>query len=313
MSQRDPLDPRIGNIILELENVPRDAEIVCVLIGVPQDIGVSRNAGRPGAAEAPAAIRKALANLAMSGIQDAVASGRFCLADAGDVPTKGLSLEEIHNEQHRLVERILRLGYIPIVLGGGHDCAWPTIRALESCGKEYGVINIDAHADVRPLIDDARAHSGSPFRQMLSLETSHLIPGGFVEFGLQSASVSAAHIKYVRDAGMHVVMLDDVRQSPALSQWDQAVTHASRSGRTYISLDMDAFASAFAPGVSAPAADGFAPHEVAFCLRAAASSGSLVAFDVMEMNPTFDQDGRTARLAATMISEIMIGLAERIL
>ncbi|MBK7413086.1 MAG: arginase family protein [Ignavibacteria bacterium] len=88
--------------------------------------------------------------------------------------------------------------------------------------------------------------------------------------------------------------------------------HAALSQRTYVSLDMDAFASAYAPGVSAPAADGFTPHEIASCLRTAAASGSLAAFDVVEVNPHFDVDGRTAKLAATMINEVLIGLAQRL-
>ena len=70
----------------------------------------------------------------------------------------------------------------------------------------------------------------------------------------------------------------------------------------------DAVASAYAPGVSAPTADGFTPGEIARCLRHAARSGSLAAFDVVELNPRFDVDGRTAKLAALMIAEIITEL-----
>jgi arginase family enzyme len=75
---------------------------------------------------------------------------------------------------------------------------------------------------------------------------------------------------------------------------------------------MDAFASAFAPGVSAPAADGFAPHEVGYCLRLAGRNATVRVFDVVEMNPSFDIDHRTAKLAATMIMEILAGMADRL-
>ncbi|MCX6140838.1 MAG: formimidoylglutamase [Candidatus Kapabacteria bacterium] len=309
MPVTDPFDPRIGDLIVSTSSVPASAEVVCVLIGVPQDLGVIRNNGRPGAAEAPSAIRAALGKLATSKIQDVVDAGRMCIADHGDVATVGRTLEQIHDEQHDVVARVVERGHIPIVLGGGHDCAWPTIRAFESVGKEYGVVNIDAHADVRPLLDGVHAHSGSPFRQMIETAPSHLLPGGFVEFGLQGAGVSAAHLKYVRDAGMHVVMLDESRMENIAFVWERAYAHASLSGRAYVSLDMDAFASAYAPGVSAPAADGFTPHEIGQCLRTAASRGNLAAFDVVEMNPTFDVDGRTAKLAALMISEVLTGLA----
>ena len=309
MPPLDPSDPRIGDLIVDASAIPARAEIVCMLMGVPQDIGVVRNNGRAGSADAPSAIRAALMKLASSQFLDVVEAGRMCIVDSGNIETQGKTLEQIHDEQHDAVARVLQSGHFPIVLGGGHDCAWPTIRAFETLNREYGVINIDAHADVRPLQNDDRAHSGSPFRQMLEQPESRLLPGGFVGFGLQGTSVAASHLAFVRDAGMHVVMLDDTRKENIVFVWDRALAHAARSQHVYLSLDMDAFASAYAPGVSAPAADGFTPHEVASCLQSAASSGSLAAFDIVEMNPRFDLDGRTAKLAATMIGEVLAGLA----
>ncbi len=178
-------------------------------------------------------------------------------------------------------------------------------------GETYGVINIDAHADVRPLKSESRAHSGSPFRQMLDAETSVLSPGGFVEFGLQPQAVSLVHLEYLRDQGMRVEMLDDIRAEGCHLAWLRAIHAAASSGRMHISLDLDGFSSAYAPGVSAPSADGFTPAEIASCLREAARRPSLTSFDVVELNPFFDVDGRTAKLAATMIMHVLCGLADR--
>ncbi len=300
----DPSDLRIGDVLVSVADIPGDAEKVCVLIGVPQDVGVERNGGRQGAAQAPEAIRRALTKLTITGMNEALSAGRLLIADAGDIDTDGKTLEQIHDEQHDVVAEVLRAGYLPIVIGGGHDCAWPTIRAMESAGKPYGLINIDAHADVRPL-KDGRAHSGSPFYQLLSINNSHLQAGGFAEYGLQQHSVAQAHLDFVRDASMHVWMLDEIRRVGVESAWEQAWNACASSRRMYVSLDMDAFASAYAPGVSAPAADGFTPADVAACLRLAARSGSLAAFDIVECNPRFDVDGRTAKLAAMMIVEVI--------
>ena len=279
------------------------------LLGVPQDIGIERNGGRVGAAEAPSAIRRALTKLAPTAFLAAIQRGDLALCDLGDLDTEGKTLEQIHDEHHDLVEQLVRKGIVPIVLGGGHDCAWPTTRALSSVGTPFGVINIDAHTDVRPL-NEGRAHSGSPFRQMLDMPHSHLAAGGFVEFGIQSTSASAYHIASVRDAGMHVMMLDDIRHAGAVAAWDRALTHAAAAGGLYVSVDMDAFASAYAPGVSAPAADGLTPAELRPCIHRAASSGALVAFDVVEVNPRYDVDGRTSKLAAQLIADVLQGLAE---
>lgn len=300
----DPQDPRIGNVIVHASDIPADCRRAAVIVGVPQDIGVERNGGRAGAAQAPRAIRLALSKLTLGPLADGLATGEFVLADAGDIDVSGKTLEQIHDEQHDIVSAILSAGHFPIVLGGGHDCAWPTLRALESRGLPFGVINIDAHADVRPL-KEGRAHSGSAFHQLLSLTPSHLLAGGFAEFGLQPHSVANAHLDFVRDHGMQVWMLDEIREHGVPAAWQRVWDACSVAQRTYVSVDMDAFASAYAPGVSAPAADGFTPAEIAPCLRHAALSGSLVAFDVVECNPVLDIDGRTAKLAAMMIAEVV--------
>ena len=132
MPPLDPSDLRIGDLIVDASAIPASAEIVCVLMGVPQDIGVVRNNGRAGAAEAPSAIRSALMKLASSQFLDVVESGRMCIVDSGNIETQGKTLEQIHDEQHDAVAHVLQNGHFPIVLGGGHDCAWPTIRAFET-------------------------------------------------------------------------------------------------------------------------------------------------------------------------------------
>lgn len=304
----DSQDPRVGDLCrYDIRSLP-EAPCVAAILGVPQDIGVERNGGRVGAAEAPSAIRRALTKLTPTAFLPAMQRGDFALCDLGDIDTVGKTLEQIHDEQHDIVEQLVRRGIVPIVLGGGHDCAWPTVRALSSVGQSFGVVNIDAHTDVRP-VNDGRAHSGSPFRQMLDMPDGHLVAGGFVEFGIQATSASAVHIASIRQAGMHVMMLDDIRQDGIQRSWDRAFSHASISGRTYVSLDMDAFASAFAPGVSAPAADGFAPSDIRPCIKQAAASGTLCVVDIVEVNPRVDSDGRTAKLAAQLIADVCEGLA----
>ncbi|RPI67690.1 MAG: hypothetical protein EHM43_06865 [Ignavibacteriae bacterium] len=307
----DPEDPRLGDLLLSLEDADEWSGLACVFIGVPQHIGVERNNGRPGAEQGPRQIRSALTRSATSAIVDAVHSGHLTLIDAGDIDPEGLTLEQIHDSLHDAVRGLLEMSAFPIILGGGHDTAWPSIRAYETFGEAYGVINIDAHADVRPLKPESRAHSGSPFRQMLDVEGSVLIPGGFVEFGLQSHTVAAAHLAYVRDRGMHVEMLDAIRAEGCDVAWHRALTAAGGSGHLHVSLDMDGFASAYAPGVSAPSADGFTPSEIGVCLREAARRPSMTSFDVVELNPSYDVDGRTAKLAAAMIMQVLAGLADR--
>ncbi len=305
----DPEDPRMGDLLLSLSDAAGARGLVCVLVGVPQHIGVERNNGRPGAAEAPNAIRKMLYRMATSAIQTEVQDDRLVVTDAGNLVTQGKTLEQIHDELHDVVAGLMRSGAIPIVLGGGHDSAWPTLRAYETIGKPFGVVNIDAHADVRPLQPGSRAHSGSPFRQLLDAPHSKLHAGAFVEFGLQPHAVAMAHLEYVLNRGMHAVMLEEARKEGA---WERCMARVAAAETMHVSLDMDAFASAFAPGVSAPSSDGFTPSEVADFLVEAGARPQLTSFDVVEVSPPFDVDNRTSKLAATMIMCLLAGIARRV-
>ena len=73
----------------------------------------------------------------------------------------------------------------------------------------------------------------------------------------------------------------------------------------YISVDLDGFAAAYAPGVSAPAAIGLQSSFVLQTIREIMKSGKVISIDIAEMNPEFDRDAITARLGARMIDEVL--------
>jgi formiminoglutamase len=104
------------------------------------------------------------------------------ILDFGDID-EGVSLEEGHAKLRDVVHAILSKGAIPFVIGGGNDQSYPNIAALLDTGvSNVGVVNIDAHLDVRPKKND-RVHSGTPFRQLL--EDSRFDGKKFLEFGAQ--------------------------------------------------------------------------------------------------------------------------------
>src|SRR5690606_33054812 len=84
------------------------------------------------------------------------------------------------------------------------------------------------------------------------------------------------------------------------------------SERLYVTIDMDVFAAAYAPGVSATAYNGIRPDSLFFgCLEKIIATGKLSSLDIAELNPTMDIDGRTAKLAATIIFHVVGYLSEK--
>ncbi len=298
-------DLRIGHVI-ERASKGRDAEgeqVAAVIIGYPSDAGVAINGGRVGAAGGPGAIRDRLYRLT----PDARDQSRFVhllerISDLGDL-TLGEQIEADQEALGATVAPFIKEGIIPIILGGGHETAFGHFLGHVYAGRDVGVLNWDAHPDVRPLIDE-RPHSGSPFRQMIA----HLSGScrGYTVAGLLPHQVSRAHVEWIVAREGKVIWRDEVTPS--------AVTEVYRGLNvpTMVSFDLDAVDQLSAPGVSAPATGGLDAGVWLHAAYEAGRSPAVVSMDLVELNPRFDPDGRTARLAALTVWTFLRGLSERI-
>lgn len=308
-SRNDASDRRMGDILLSTQHGENHPMVM--LLGVPQDMGVARNGGRTGAAQAPDAIRRALYKYTPY-TGSGLLTNTVAVRDLGNIVVAGLELEEVHERQQQVVEFLVAAGCIPVVLGGGHDIAWPDIAGFGSAHKEIGVVNIDPHTDVRPLLDNGQAHSGSPFRQMIESNLLHIPPGAFVEFGTQQFAVAQAHVEYVTAKGMAVQWYHEIRQQGFLTAFQAACGQATSGVRPlFVSFDMDAVHSADAPGVSATAPIGFSGAEMCAAAEYAGSLPLTGMIDIAEVNPVYDYDGRTAKLAALVVMHFLAGVAGR--
>ena len=291
-----PDDPRLGRW-LAVNDLTEDTRVA--LVGFPSDEGVRRNGGRPGAAAGPAAIRQALYGMTPDARQpEAFIALLEHTVDLGDVPVTG-ELEADQAALGEVVGALLERGIVPIVLGGGHETAYGhALGYVESC-QPVGVLNWDAHADVRPLMNGL-AHSGSPFRQMLDHPSG--ICTRYTVAGLHPWRVAAAHVAAVREHG-EAVFADELTADRAR----QLVEALDRP--TLATFDIDALDAA--PGVSAPGTGGLAT-DVWFAAAEACGRNPLVrSLDVVELNPSFDIDNRTATLAALTVWHALAGLAMR--
>lgn len=296
----NPLDdPRFCDVIsTELSETP-----AFVIVGCPQDIGVQRNNGRVGAALAPEEIRKQLYKLPPTTSVIHSQNNSQPIVDIGNVDVSSNFLEPIHANLTSVVSNLITNGHTPLVLGGGHDCAFANGRGIFEHAKQLQktvvIINIDAHFDVRPL-NNGLAHSGSPFRQLLEAYPHQI--NHFIEFGIQNFAFAQSHREYIESSTVPstIYFYDDIItngfQSSLQNLTDVCV--ASKADWIYLSIDMDAVQSAFAPGVSAPAAMGFTPNELLSIVKALCSTKKVRLLDIVEVNPTYDIDNRTSKLAA---------------
>jgi len=269
------------------------------LQGFTCDAGVVRSHGRAGAAAGPGALRRALADLAAQDLGP--------VDDLGDVACEGDALEAAQENYAAAAAAALSGGSFVIGLGGGHEIAWASYLALnhllEYAGSHdpIGVINFDAHFDLRA---DQRATSGTPFRQILEHGRARGRDVGYHCLGISRYSNTAALFERAQQLGVSWIEDLDMRADRFAGIESGLRAFIARYPRIYLTVCLDALPAAVAPGVSAPAALGIDPALVDRLIEVIMSSGQVAIADVAELNPRFDQDDRTARIAARFVAHI---------
>ena len=278
-----------------------DGPAKAAVLGFASDAGVRRNKGRPGARSGPDAIRRMLAGLPAHELE--------ALWDAGDIPCVGDALEQAQDQLGERVGRILDTGTRLVVLGGGHEVAWGSFQGLhrhlrrraarEGCERPGSIliVNLDAHFDLRT---SRPASSGTPFDQILEHCRLRNQPVSYAVFGISRLGNTAALFQHARDLGVFHVEDVDMREhhlDTRLADLDRLMAQADH---IYLTIDLDCLPASVAPGVSAPAAYGIPMAMVEALIRHVKASGKLRLADLAEMNPDYDIDGHTARVAARL-------------
>ncbi len=280
------------------------------LLGLPDDLGVRLNNGRPGAKEGPSAFRRVLASFGADYDHSTQAPLDIPVFDAGDVePASGTDEAALHETHERVTAALFAIhsmGMLPICVGGGHDLTFPAIRALSQyINAPVGGINIDPHLDVRETVG-----SGMPYRA--AIEGGFLNAARFVEFGIGRFSNSKAHTDYLRERSTALIPIEKARdfKSAIPVAFDRGFP-AGKSDAGFVSLDLDVIDASAAPGVSAPNPDGLSVERVLQVVLRAGEHPGVRHFDIMELSPPNDSADRTARIAALCFLTFLAGFAER--
>jgi len=262
------------------------------LLGFCCDAGVKRNQGRPGAAEAPDVLRAALANMASHAEHDR-------LADLGNIRVEGDALEAAQLALSEAVTACQQAGMRTLVLGGGHETAWPHGKGVLDAfpGERVVIVNLDAHLDLRAA---PHATSGTPFRQLARCCDEQGRAFSYACLGVsQAANTRTLWDEAERLQVRLVEDLDFQRDAPGVTQ-----AIIGEADRIYLTIDLDVLPAAEMPAVSAPAALGVPARELLGVIEPLCRSGKLQAVDLVEFNPRYDRDGQGARLAARLAWQI---------
>jgi len=270
------------------------ADLEIAAIGVPMDLGVSN---RSGARFGPRAVRTIERIGPYHPSMRGVPKARARAADIGDVPFRSrYSLEQSLEDIERFYLDVKARGARPLSVGGDHSITYPILKAL---GKDapLGLVHIDAHCDTMGAYDGSKFHHGGPFR--LAVLDGVLDPERTIQIGIRGSSNMFWEFSHV--SGMTVIYMEDFLRLGVDGVIDKARAVVGDQP-FYISVDVDGFDPAYAPGTGTPEAGGLEAREGLALLRGL--QGLRVAgADVVEVAPQYDPTTNTVQLAAQILFE----------
>lgn len=296
----DPLWPRAGDWPARDDArggspaAPGDA----VLLGAP----ASKTSLSPtGAHETPAAVRDALRRYSptLIGPPAVDLAKALSMADAGDVADPDGPAGE-----HELRERVRSLAAttrLVIALGGDNSITYAVAQGAGAAG----LITLDAHYDLRDGVSN-----GSPVRRLVE---DGLDPARIVQIGIADFANSAAYAARAADLGIRVVTQDEVRRRGITDVAAEALEIAGAdAGGIHLDIDVDVCDRSVAPGCPASVPGGFEAWELRSLVRAISGDARVRSADIVEVDATADApDGRTVRLAALCVLELLAGAYAR--
>lgn len=230
-----------------------------VLIGIPEDIGVRANHGIAGAASAWQPALKALLNIQSTSFfsgEELLVLGHFDFTDPQETSLQQLQqkVQQIDDTVYPIIQKVIAAGKIPVVIGGGHNNAYPIIKGTSlALKKSIDVINIDAHADLRTA--NGR-HSGNGFSY--AIQDGYLTRYGL--FGLhQNYNNSGILQTIASNPHIYPVFFDDLlkQDQPLLATWKELLKKTGAT--TGLELDLDSISHVLS---SAAGPSGFSLNEV---------------------------------------------------
>jgi arginase len=219
----------------------------------------------------------------------------------------------------RRVERIVRHGEFPIVVGGDHTCAIGTWKGVAHANADRGLLGllwIDAHMDAHtPQTSESGMLHGMPVASLLGYgypELTSIADGARLDpecvclFGVRSFERGEA--EFLRRLGVRVFFMEEIVQRGVAETLREAVALVCcADGGFGITLDLDAIDPADAPGVGSPAEGGMRAADLISALAEHGGDANLSGIEIVEYNPYRDRHAATAGLVGDALDAMLIG------
>ncbi len=279
------------------EGLLQETHYDLAIIGFQCDEGVKRNLGRIGAAEGPQSIRQQLGNMPVH--------ESLSIVDLGNINCIDGDLESAQKALAKLIDYCQDNQIKTIALGGGHEIAYASFLGLKRLYPSLGVINFDAHFDLR---HHEQSTSGTPFLQMANDKAKLSQPFNYCCLGIQKTANTQSLFNTAKELKVNYLKAETLYETSLAWQHAYLDEFFNKQSHLYLTICMDVFRTSIAPGVSSPQPLGLSPSEVLPLIRYILQSDKVVHIDIAETSPPYDVDNQTSRLASHIAAEVVYHL-----
>jgi formiminoglutamase len=311
-----PGETKIGECISfsknheEFNKLLNDNTFKYVLLGIPEDIGVLANYGRPGASEAWQFFLSKFLNIQSNKFFDGhqlFIAGEIFTNDLMQLKNNFLNdksrlskiVEELDNRVEAVIFKICEANKIPVIIGGGHNNAYPIIKAVsKSLKQKISVANIDPHADLR---NTQARHSGNAFS--FAYQEGYI--NKYIVFGLHEGYNNTHILEQFDNKTRKYITYENCLQSVVHIRYQANEINAFLQDEN-ICFEFDCDSIAGFPA-SAETLSGFTPNEARSIIMTMAANTKIRSFHLSEFAPNINPQiaESAAKLLANMVADFI--------
>jgi arginase family enzyme len=276
------------------------------LVGAPLGVG----SVTPGRCDlAPAELRHVLRRIGRFDIDTGRELGSR-IADSGDIPIDGLSIEDATAPIRDAVADSVARHELTLLIGGNNAVTRPGLQglaqALDAPLDRVGLITLDAHFDMRDTSQGLG--NGNPVRALLE----DGLPGrNVVQIGLAPFANSKAMFDDARAAGNTVVTLAEFERNGCEASIDYALDRLGHCEALMVDCDIDVIDRSQFPGAPGARVPGMQARDFFRAARLLAAEPRVAVIDLTEWDPPLDPSDLSALTAGRWLAEVLAGFESR--
>ncbi len=207
-------------------------------------------------------------------------------------------------EAEQVIERIaeatrsaLKQKKMPVVLGGEHTVTWGVIKAFIEEGIDIGVVQIDAHADLRHAYEDNLYSHASVMKR--------IVEKGVPLYQLGIRAYCEEEIQARKEFGVYYLDGEDI----VPNNIQELTLPDNFPDNVFFTLDVDGMDPSVFPSTGTPVPGGLGWYQTLSLFESVAKQRNIVGFDIMEFSPI--NNFHAYDFAAALLTYKMMGIVQR--